>query len=293
VPLRVRSPAQTTPAKASVDKDTVLLGEPFWLTLEIHAPKSSNIQPFKIDSIPHFEFLKKDSALQKEENNIVVIKQYFQLTSFDSGQWVIPPFSLNPVVKTNSLLINVVFTTPFNPDQPYHDIRNVHNVPINKKQIALWIAGMLAILLCIVIIIYFISNKKLKKFSFRKKDSPYETAMKHLKNLKANQTNEKLFYENLVNIFRTYIFKTTGIKSFSETSNDLITKLKPLYSEEKDSAIYNRLSQILFISDFVKFAKYHPDENEAQSAFEAIVQAIHHIEKKSIFVHNEKNRSTT
>jgi hypothetical protein len=282
--------AQPASVKTFVDKDSVLLGEPFELTLEIRAPKNSDVMPFKIDSIPHFELLKKDSISKKEEGDFLIIKQYFQLTSFDSGQWVIPPFALNPFSKTNSILINVVFTTPFNPDQPYHDIRNIRSVPINKKQILLWMARALAICLCIVIVIYFITNKKWNIFLPRKKDLPYEIAMANLKKLKANQTNEKLIYENLVNIFRSYIFKTTGIQSFSQTSNDLIKKIKPLYDEGKDAANYNRISQILLISDFVKFAKYHPDKTEVQWAFDAIIQSVNFIEKKRISSNNEKDR---
>lgn len=262
------------------DKDTILLGEPFWLTLEIRAPMNSNVAPFKVDSIPHFEFLKKDSVWRGEEGGATVIRQFFQLTSFDSGQWVIPPFELRQFVKTNSLLVNVVFTRPFDPSQPYHDIQDVRSVPISKSQLLLWIALALALILFIVIIIYFATNKKLKFLSQWQKDPPYEAAIKGLKNLKAQKPEEKVFYENLINIFRTYVLRRTRIESLHQTSNDLVEKLKPLYSEEQDTIKYSSISQVLFLSDFVKFAKYDPDDSETESAYEVIEQSINHIEEK-------------
>ena len=269
--------AQVALVKAAADKDTILLGEPFWLTLEIRAPHGSTIEPFKVDSIPHFEFLKKDSITRTEEGGATLIRQYFQLTSFDSGQWVIPPFQLRQFVRTNSLLVNVVFTDPFDPNQPYHDIQDVKSVPINKSKLMLWLALGLALILLLALIIYFATQKKLKFFS-QAKDPPYEGAKKRLKALKQEHPQDRLFYELLVNIFRNYVRQRTGIESLQQTSNDLSEKLKPLFVENNSK--YNSLHQVLMLSDFVKFAKYDPVHTEAESAYEVVEQSIDHIEEE-------------
>ena len=269
--------AQVALVKATADKDTVLLGEPFWLTLEIRAPHGSTIEPFKVDSIPHLEFLKKDSVTRTEEGGATLIRQYFQLISFDSGQWVIPPFQLREFVRTNSLLVNVVFTDPFDPTQPYHDIQDVRSVPINKSKLLLWLALGLAMILLLALIIYFATQKKLKFFS-QAKDPPYEGAKKRLKALKQEQPQEKVFYETLIGIFRNYVRQRTGIESLQQTSNDLSEKLKPLFVE--NSSKYTSLNQVLVLSDFVKFAKYDPADSEATSAYEVIEQSIDHIEEE-------------
>ena len=267
--------SQVALVKATADKDTILLGEPFWLTLEIRAPHGSNIEPFKVDSIPHFEFLKKDSITKTEEGGATLIRQYFQLTSFDSGQWVIPPFQLRQFVRTNSLLINVVFTNPFDPNQPYHDIQEVRSVPVNKSKLLLWMALGLAAILLLALIVYFATQKKLKFFS-QAKDPPYEGAKKQLKALKQSKPAEKIFYENLVSIFRNYVRQRTGIDSLQKTSNDLSEKLRPLFAEH--NAKYESLHQVLMLSDFVKFAKYDPEDSESESAYEVVDQTIDHIE---------------
>ncbi|MFV0605487.1 MAG: hypothetical protein ACK5NK_06545 [Niabella sp.] len=273
---------QTALVKASADKDTILLGEPFWLTLEIRAPRNSTITPFKIDSIPHFEFLQKDSIIKSEEEGAILIRQYYQLTSFDSGQWVIPQFQLRPYVKTNSLLVNVVFTRPFDPAQPYHDIQDIQTVPINKSRLLLWLALSLAGLLLLVIIIYFITQKRLKFLPQKPMEPPYEEAKKEIAFLRKGDNDEKVFYEGLVSVFRNYVRRRTGIDSLQQTTNDLVQKLKPLYADETDAVKYSSLEQVLFQSDLVKFAKYNPDDNDAISAYEVVDQAIDHIEDKAL-----------
>jgi len=113
--------SQTTIVRASTDKNKILLGEPFWLTLETKAVKDNGIKGFDIGSIPHFEFITHDSLTRQVNGDTIILKQYYQLTSFDSGQWVIPPIVLRPFVKTNSVLIDVGYTSGFNPQQPYKD----------------------------------------------------------------------------------------------------------------------------------------------------------------------------
>ncbi|MCH5717327.1 DUF4348 domain-containing protein [Niabella hibiscisoli] len=78
-------------------------------------------------------------------------------------------------------------------------------------------------------------------------------------------------------IFRTYILERTGISSLQQTSNDLVEKIKPLMADE---AKYDSLLQVLHLCDFVKFAKYHPDDSEAASAFEVIEGSINYIESE-------------
>lgn len=45
--------------KASVDKNKILIGEPITLTVEAYIPLGLQITWFPLDTIPHFEFIKK------------------------------------------------------------------------------------------------------------------------------------------------------------------------------------------------------------------------------------------
>jgi hypothetical protein len=277
--------AQTTFVKASVDKNKVLIGEKFWLTLEARESSGNMIHTFQLDSIPHFVIISKDSVVHSNTNGVAVLKQYVQITSFDSGRWAIPQIALRPNVKTASVLVDVAFSEPFDANLPYHDVQDVRDVPSNKKLILFFIAAAIAFLLIIVVIIYFAMQKRITiKPDLPSKDHPYEKAKKKLQALKMGKVEQNIFYEHLVQIFRTYILERTGIESLQQTSGDLIEKLNPLFT---DSIQYEKLSQVLLLSDFVKFAKYTPSENEVASAFDVINISADHIEE------NIKNDSLT
>lgn len=280
--------AQQALVKASVDKNKILLGEPLVLTLETRTPGNIKAVPFKIDSIPHFEFLQSDSSEKENIGGAHVLKQFYTITSFDSGQWVIPAFVLMPGVKTLPVIIDVMFSEPFDPTQPYHDVQDVRDVP-SSTNFELWWYIIAALLILLTLIIYWLTaEKKPKPAKPVPKGDPYKQALYRLEELKKEQPEEKVFYTRLVDIFRTYVLERTGIESLQQTSNDLVDKLKPLFKNELQ---YDSIAQVLYLCDFVKFAKYDPADSEAVSAFEVVSQSIDHIEKQIKLSKPPKNAS--
>ncbi len=271
--------AQPVGVRAYTDKSRVLLGEPFWLTLEVKTLNGAKAPAFKVDSIPHFEFLVRDSSRILQRGDTTLYQQHFQLTSFDSGRWVIPQFAFRAFVKTNSVLVNVVFTENFDPKQPYHDVQAVKDVPFKMDaELERWWYLGAALLILLTLVIYWITEPRREKkpvISAASPASAYKRAMRSLQDLKAGRPDEKRFYAQLVEIFRTYVLERTGISSLQQTSDNLVEKIKPLMNDEVQ---YESLSQVLYLCDFVKFAKYHPADSEASSAFEVIEASINYIE---------------
>lgn len=272
--------AQPVAVRAYTDKSKVLLGEPFWLTLEVKTLNGVKAAPFKVDSIPHFEFLVRDSSRILQQGDTTLYQQYFQLTSFDSGRWVIPQFTFRAFVKTNSVLVDVAFTEDFDPRQPYHDVQPLKDVPFKMDaELERWWYFGAALLILLTLIVYWMTAPRRAKrvISAVSPESAYKRAMQGLHDLQAKKPDEKRFYAQLIEIFRTYILERTGISSLQQTSNNLVEKIKPLMNDEVK---YESLSQVLYLCDFVKFAKYHPDDSEAASAFEVIEASINYIEAK-------------
>jgi len=270
--------AQPVAVRAYTNKNKVLLGEPFWLTLEVKTLNGVKAPAFKVDSIAHFEFLVKDSSRISQQGDTTLYQQHFQLTSFDSGRWVIPQFELRAFVKTNSLLVDVVFTDDFDPQKPYNDVQAIKDVPFKMDaELERWWYLGAALLILLTLIIYWITQPRQAKTVTSSVSSvtAYKRAIQSLGGLKAEKPDEKRFYAQLVEIFRTYILERTGISSLQQTSSDLVEKIKPLMADE---AKYDSLSQVLYLCDFVKFAKYHPDDSEAASAFEVIEDSVNYIE---------------
>lgn len=264
--------------KASVDKNKILIGEPIELTIGIYLSPESGKQFTTIDSIDHFEFLEKikiDSSRNKGGVNITGV---YKITSFDSGHWVIPSFYLSQDVKTDSIPIDVMFSD-FDSKQPYHDIKDILEVKQAKRKIDWWwyvTAG--AILICLLIL-YYKRKKAQPTLNPQFVISPYEEAIKHLNALEKDKLGSKQFHSALIDIFKVYVFRKKGILSLQKTTDDLVVQLKSLNLNKEQ---FDKLSQSLRLSDFVKFAKYIPAIEDDRNSFNEIKNTIMVIEKLEV-----------
>ena len=144
--------------KATVDKNKILIGEPIKLTIEAHLSPGSANSFIQIDTIDHFEFLDKP-VIDSTNKDGGIIKGTYMITSFDSGHWVIPSFVFSrnthqQVIKTDSIPIDVVFSD-FDPNQDYHDIKDIIEVAPEKKKQRWWLIAAGALLLA-ALAIYFL-----------------------------------------------------------------------------------------------------------------------------------------
>ena len=269
---------QKTTIKATVDKNKILIGEPIQLTLEADIPVNEPIRFFTIDTIPHFEISEKQKIDSSDtENDGTILRQTIRITSFDSGHWVIPSFVFAEGLATDSIPVDVVFSE-FNPDQDYHDIKDIIEVtPSSKKgKWWLWYAVGGGALLIILLLIYLLRKKKPAVLAPPAVIDPYEEAMRQLEKLQNGKADQKQYYSVLVDIFRVYISKKKGIHSLQKTTDDLVVQLKDILVAKEQ---FEKLSQALRLSDFVKFAKYVPSKEDDRNTFENIKKTIGDIEQ--------------
>lgn len=267
-----------TVVKAGIDKSNILIGEPIRLTLEADIPESQPIRFFQVDTIPHFEFLNKEQIDTSNTSSGTVLTQIIHITSWDSGHWVIPSFTLQEDIVTDTLPIDVGFT-PFNPEQPYHDIKDIIEIaPKEEKKEEQWwwyaIGG--AILLIIILLLLFRKKKKPVVQPIQPPADPYKTALEQLEKLRQGKYEPKQYYSVLTDIFRQYVLDRKGIHSLQQTTGDLVVQLRDLNMPKQQ---FEKLSQALRLSDFVKFAKYEPTAADDQESFNTIRQSIDQIEQ--------------
>lgn len=276
--------AQTTTVRASVDRTDILIGEQINLILEADIPENEPISFFTIDSIEHFEFLQKGKIDTANTSKGTELKQLFRLTSFDSGRWVIPAYSLahSESLRTDSIVINVGFMA-MDTTKDYNDIKEIIEIEAEKKQDWTWYyVGGGALLLALLI--YLLTRKKKKKATDEaaatQATDPFRDAMENLEQLKQadypGKGDTKKYYTRLTEIFRTYVEKRKGIHSLQQTTDDLVLQLRSI-DLNKDE--YHQLSQALRLSDFVKFAKYETTDTDNTNVFDTIKKSIEEIER--------------
>ena len=265
----------TANIKATVDKKRILIGEPLQLTIQVNLSTDVVFSFVTVDTIGHFEFLDKPVLDTINKDGITTIKGVYKLTSFDSGHWVIPSFVLSPKVKTDTIPVDVVFSE-FDPNQDYHDIKDIIEVAPAKKKQWWWLMAAGALLLA-VIAVYLLRKKKSAALPAPEiKIDPYEEAMKELEQLQRDKQEAKKYHSKLTDIFRLYIFRKKGILSLQKTTADLVLQLRDLNLSKEQ---FDKLSQALRLSDFVKFAKYVPTSEDDIAVFEDISNTIKTIEQ--------------
>jgi hypothetical protein len=262
--------------KAIADKNRILIGEPVSITLTADIPENEAISFFSIDSLPHFEFLERSKIDTVNTSSGTLLSQSIKITSFDSGHWVIPALALSEKLATDSIPVDVVFSE-FDPNQDYHDIKDVIDVKVEKKKEWWWWAIGAGTFVLLAVIVYLLTKKKkpVAKPAAPPAD-PYEEAMTQIEKLQKNKPASKQYYSAMVDIFREYVFKKKGIRSLQETTDDLVVQLNKL-GMNKDS--FTKLSQALHLSDFVKFAKYNPSMEDDNELLNAIKTSIREIEQ--------------
>ena len=267
----------STIIKASVDKSSILIGEQIQLTLTAEIPENQPIRFFFLYFILHFEILTTGKIDTTNTSEGTTLSRVIQLTSFDSGHWVIPSFYLQENQSTDSLAIDVLFSQ-FDTAQAYHDIKDIIEVspPKEEKMQWWWFVTGAALILLVVLILALRKTKKPEPVKVVELPDPYKIAMQQLELLQLNKMEVKEYYSRLVDIFRVYVDNKKGIHSLKQTSDDIIEQVKKLNMPE---GLFKQLSQSLRWSDWVKFAKYNPSETDTKQVFDDIKNAITTIEQ--------------
>jgi LPXTG-motif cell wall-anchored protein len=270
----------TVTIRANADKNKIVIGEQIQFDFKAEFPVHEPMRFFSIDSIPHFEILNRSKIDTVDKDQRITLSQRLTLTSFDSGHYVIPSFQLpgDQPLYTDTIPVDVSFS-PFDPNQNYHDIKDVIDVKPEEKKSQTWYWFVAISILLVAGIIYILLKKKKKPVRATPPPDAYAEAKKELEKLRKENQPLKLFYTKLIDIFRLYIFQRKGIASLQETTDDLVLQLRSLNLPEDE---FRQLAQVLRMSDFVKFAKYEPEKDDAINSFNVIKNSIDKIEQSHV-----------
>ena len=211
-----------------------------------------------------------------DKNNPDIIQQHMQLliTSFDSGYYAIPSFKFiinkdTANKKLTELLMLEVLSVPTDTSiTKVKDIKAPFDEPFDWHwylPYAYWGLAILAALIILIIVIRKLTKKGPIEIVID--DNPkvpaHITALETLEKIKQqaiwkdNKTKE--YYSEIADTVRLYIEERFKINALELTSDEVIKVFK---SQVVDSESKAKLTQILTLSDFVKFAKQIPIEVE-------------------------------
>jgi hypothetical protein len=276
--------AQDIRAKASVNKDHILVGEPVILQLEAEYPTGTGMNWFSFDSLAHFEILDTGKLDTLASVGGELLRQTFTITSYDSGSQVIPRMSItvnNKKLLTDSLRIEVGYSSAV-PAKDYHDLKDIIEVPAVEPLYINYIIAFITVL-AITALVFLLRKKKelLAEEPAIKgpKKSPYDVAMASLETLKKARLPEngqfKTYIIQLNEILRQYFKEEKIVIAPDASNNQLVLAAKTVLAN--DDLI--ELAQILRLADAVKFARYQPSGPENEQAITGIGTAIENINR--------------
>jgi len=277
------------------DRDSIMIGEHVVLTLAMpyDITEPHDIVWPKIDSIlgQRIEVLKVSAidttlADKDADPNIFVQSRQIIVTSFDSGYFAIPPFEFkfnSQTKKTNPVLITVSapqvdILEDFKEVKPIIEIKMTFGDYL--KAYGKWIILIVVLILLGWLLYRYLQKRKenaLTKGLEEEKEviPPYEVAISQLSALRSKdlfrQGMVKEHYIQLTDILREYIENQFDINATDETTDEILNELRRINIHKKDRS---KLSKILHLADFVKFAKAKPSvidtENALQNSFDFI-----------------------
>jgi hypothetical protein len=280
--------AQVYTATAKLDTNIIRLGEQSKLTLMVRFPseilkdESHFIQwPLQGDTISkNIEILERgtiDTTLSSDKKTFLLTQSY-NITSFDSGFWVIPPFRFlksgdkDKFFETQALLLEVR-SLEIDTTEAIKDIKPPFEVPFTFAEALPYIIAALLVAILVALLVYFI-RKRRKKTSETVQEikiilPPHIIAMDKLNELKKQKLWQngqiKEYHILLTEIVRVYLQDRFGLRALEQTSDEILLQCRNVTIN--DSA-KGKLQQLLKLADLVKFAKINPIGNENEMSIE-------------------------
>jgi hypothetical protein len=251
---------------ASIDKDTILIGEKIKLTLSANNITSNKFSIFKWfqfpDTINHFEVIKRSKIDTSSINGEYNYRQIITITSFDSGSWEIPALKIsfrnnhsNKLASKQTLpLIVQVLPADISNVKDYHDVKDIIQVlsPVSSSNNKFIPVISLVLVLFIVIIWLIMERRKTSKpIEGKSIPDPYGWAIKQLTLLEKQQLSIREYYDQLYHICRQYFFLEFSKPVLYSTTSEWVSSLQTMPIEQN---LKTAFSNFLIKIDSIRFA---------------------------------------
>lgn len=299
--------AQTFAAEASLDTNEILIGDQVRYQWSISGPAEYHIIPpvlndTVIDKIEILEQSDIDTISAKEGERLALRKQMI-LTSFDSGEYRLPPLkfiAISPEKDSLEVLTNEQFltvnTVEVDTTEAIKDIKGPIEEPFTLEEAMPYIMGGLALAAIILAAIYIIRRLKKKKPILVKpkpKVPPHVTAYNELEKLKKKKLWQnnfiKQYYTELTDIIRMYIEGRFDINAMEMITSEI---LESLQTRNIPGDSLRKLEQTLTLADLVKFAKANPLPTEHDESMKNTIAFVDETKAKAIPASEEQSKET-
>lgn len=273
-----------------IDTTKIRIGEQFNYEIIVDQTTDVRFPKLEMDSLNRIGVV-TSHKIDSLKNQL--IKKY-TLTSFDSGRYVLPGqeiFIKNKRFLTDDVIIDVATVPVDTIKQPMYHIKEIENEPYLFSDYLNYFWGLIAALIIIGLILYFVLRDKPTEEEILSRIPPFDAAKLRLKELDGkkliSQNKIKLYYVELTDIVRTFIEKELNIPALESTTDELIETIGDFNASSTlniPQETLGKLQKLLQEADLVKFAKSKPLQNEIslhRTDAEGIIDTLHPIKLES------------
>ncbi|WP_104418030.1 hypothetical protein [Neolewinella xylanilytica] len=280
-----QSTNRTVNVRAELARKEIVIGDQINLTLNISAPPGTQVYPVPAAVVAEsegLEVIRAEALNTVAENPELLLEQRFLITSFDTGYVTIAPI---PVFYERA---NGVRDTAFTPDlrlvvrgavvsdeEEIMPIKPIIEEPRNLLDYW-WVFAILALVLIGLGIREYRRRQTREVPPPPPPPPPHEVALARLDVLErerlwqSGQTDT--YYVELTRILRTYLEARFGIPALEMTTRQLTTALDTREGLNREQR--SELSELLQLSDLVKFAKATPAEELHPQGLERVREFV-------------------
>lgn len=274
--------------------DTILLGDHFFLELDIDKDVAQEIQlpQFEKNQLtPQIEVLGIDGIdTLSREGRRINLRITYRLTSFDEGTHAVGGF---PVVWTTGVPQNQgqanaapvagdtvlapeqmrLTVTTFDIDttkQQIFDIKRPMNTPLifaEVKGMVFWGVGIAILLAGIIYLIIWYVRRRRGLTGPRRVIPPHVLAIRALEKLHSRKLwqngRHKEYYSTMADIVRVYMERRYDIPAMEMTTDQILAAVR----EVNDEHLREKLRELFGLADLVKFAKMAPGPEDNEQAY--------------------------
>ncbi|CAH1001215.1 hypothetical protein LEM8419_02114 [Neolewinella maritima] len=270
--LRAQLPTNATVnVRAELARSEIVIGDQIYLDINISAPPGTTVLPLDpaiIDALPGLEVIKDEELRTVAQNPELLLEQRLLLTSFDTGYVTIPPlpvyyedaFGLRDTAYTTDFLLTVRGAVVASED----DILPIKPIIEESRNLLdyWWVFALLALAL---LALGYREYRRRRTIPAPAAPPPPPahvralTALDALEERRLWQTGQTdAYYVELTRILRAYLAERFHIPAPELTTRQITRQLSDRAG--LDGAQRDELSELLQLSDLVKFAKATPAE---------------------------------
>lgn len=235
------------------------------------------VGPWDIDTV-------KVTKQKKGLPSLYDIRSSITITSFDEGNYILPPLAVLRMTK-DGVADTLVFepqrlevrtmpvdTATFVP----HDIKGQIRYPVTFKEVAPWTAGGLVLIGLIWLAVWLIMKyRRNHDPEHIRRDPAHIVALRKLDRFRGNAMwapeKQKAFYSGVTDTLREYISERYGVGAMEMTTAELFNDLK---DTDFPKELSTELRELFERADFVKFAKFTASDEDNATVLPLAVKFV-------------------